>query len=290
MEANDDAGQRARVPAPPDGLAADRDADRPSFPGNEQLDVAWQPCQVDARAVGRQVAGSAGMGQLVDAPPRARRSAEVERDHRARPRIERELGQRRRARERLPTLDRHTAVQVDPPARRQVHGGRRPRAGHGRGEQVGADEELVGRCPRPGVCGVAVAERAEHRLACLEEPVEVGEELVVEDCGVVKPVHRGLTESPRRRVRARAADLHHRRDGPELGPAHEELCVVGGRRGVAADVGAPGREAAHRGGLPGDDRPLEADVLLGLVARPHPRHDCLRADGAGAEDRGGPGR
>src|SRR5205823_186183 len=114
-------------------------------------------------------------------------------------------------------------------------------------------------------------------------PVEVGEELVVEHRGGAERVHRTGPHRPRRRVRALAADLEHRRDGAEPGPAGEDVAGEGAGD-VAADVRSPGGEAAYRGRLGGPERPLEADPLAGLVAGPDPGQDALRAYGGGAED------
>ncbi len=119
-----------------------------------------------------------------------------------------------------------------------------------------------------------------------EQPVEVREELVVQHRSCAQAAHRSRAERPRRRVPADPAHLQHRGYGAELCPAYEQLCVVERRAGVAADVRAPGRKAAHRRRLRRHDRALKPDVLLRLVARPDPRHHRLRAHRGGAEDRG----
>src|SRR5262249_3953935 len=60
-----------------------------------------------------------------------------------------------------------------------------------------------------------------------------------------------------------------------------------GERGgvVAADVGAPGRKAAHRGALAGTDRRLQPCPRPFLVAGPETVDDRLRAHRPGAKDR-----
>src|SRR5579862_1576433 len=67
---DDDARQRARVPCPGDGVPGQGDSSRPAAGRNEELDVVRQGAQDELLVACDEVAGAAGMGQLVDAPPR----------------------------------------------------------------------------------------------------------------------------------------------------------------------------------------------------------------------------
>ena len=201
--------------------------------------------------------------------------------------VERELVERRPARERAATRrpacrsrDRPTS----PAAGRRSAScrGRQPAPRAGPGRRASRSS-----CPTPARRpGNSNASGRQHRLVALEQPVEVGKELVVQDRGRLsaRPSRRrrastgsSSAPTPPTSITGETAPNWAQRTNRSRGHERRPL--------VAADVGAPGREAAHPDRLPGHDRPLEADPLLGQVARPHPRDDGLRADRRGAEDR-----
>ena len=101
VDADHDARQRARVPRPGDLAAAERDARAgASGAGTKTCTSLRLAAQGERRAVRREEAGAARVGLLVDAPPRARLVRRLNGITAPCADVERELGQRRRARER----------------------------------------------------------------------------------------------------------------------------------------------------------------------------------------------
>src|SRR3954454_22495266 len=81
VDVNDHSAELRALEAEGDGAAAERHPARPLRGGDEELDVARLPPQVELRAVRDEPAGAPGMLQLVDAPPGvAHAQAERDRD------------------------------------------------------------------------------------------------------------------------------------------------------------------------------------------------------------------